>query len=130
MQSIAVAGTTAGQEITEDHPDPDADGDGLIRMLTHGFVGGFRAFDRFVTDTARDFLGAIQRGGKTFAGFRDFFSGHVSGGGHQGARIFGQLARLMTGFMCMFAHIFGAFCLFAFFNGSIEFGAHLSFRVS
>ena len=98
-------------------PDPEGDGDGLIRMFTHGFVGSFRAFDRFVANTARDFLAAFQRGGETLAGFPDFFSGHVGGGGHQGARIFGERAHVIADCLCLFVHIFCVFCLFAFFSG-------------
>jgi hypothetical protein len=53
--------------------------------------------------TARDFLGAFQRGGETLAGFPDFFSGHVGGGGHQGARVFGERAHVIAGCcVCLF----------------------------
>src|ERR1019366_3358236 len=113
-KSIAVAGAPARDEIADEHADTESDANGLIRMFTHGFVGGFCAGDCPVTDIARDFLGAVQRGGETLAGFPDFFSGHVGGGGHQGARIFGECAHVITGCLCMFVHIFFVFCLFAF----------------
>src|ERR1035437_8140208 len=89
-------------------------------MFTHGFVGNFRACDRLVTDIARDFLGAFQRGGETLAGCADFFSGHVGGGGYQGARIFGECAQVITGCLCWLVHIFCVFCLFVFFNGKFS----------
>src|ERR1017187_1855800 len=87
--SIAGPGAPAHGQIADERPHPEGDADGLIRIVTHGFVGSFRAFDRFVADTARDFLGAFQRGGETSAGVRDFFAGAVGGSCHQGARIFG-----------------------------------------
>src|ERR1035441_3069028 len=51
------------------------------------------------------FLGTFQRFGNTLAGIRDFFSSHVGGGGHQGARIFGERAHVIVGRMCMFVHM-------------------------
>src|ERR1035441_5269708 len=103
---VAVAGTPAREEITNERPDPDPDGDGLVGMLMHRLVGRFGAFDCFVADTARDFLGAFQRDGETFAGFADFFSRHVGGGGHQRACVFGQLSHVMAGCFRFFVHIF------------------------
>jgi hypothetical protein len=81
-------------------PNSDSNGDGLIRMLMHRLIDCFGSLDGLVLD-------AFQRGRETFAGFSDFFSGHVSGGGHQGARVFGQRAQVI--FMCMFCHIFLSF---------------------
>src|ERR1017187_5564190 len=118
--SVAVAGAPARDKIAEERTDTEGDANGLIWMFTHGFVRGFRAFDRFVADTARNFLGAFQRGGETLAGVPDFFSGHIGGGGHQGARIFGERAHVITGCLCMFVHIFFVFGLFAFFNGKFS----------
>ncbi len=62
----------AHDEIGDDRSDREGDTNGLIRLITHSLVGSFRAFDRFVADTARDFLGAIQRGGQTLASFPTF----------------------------------------------------------
>src|ERR1035437_2948303 len=118
--SIAVAGAPASGEITDDRTDTEGDGHGCIRMFAHGFVGGFGAFDRFVADTARDFLGAVQCGGETLAGISDFFSGHVRGGRHQGARVFGERTHVTAGCLCLFVHIFCVFCLFAFFSGKLS----------
>ena len=86
----------------------------------HCFVCGFRALDGFVSDAARDFLGAFQRGGETLACVPGFFSCHIGGGGHQGARIFGERAHVTTGCLCLFVHIFRGFCLFVFFNGKFS----------
>ena len=77
MQSIAFVRTAAGEQKTEDRPDADADGDGLIGIFAHVLVHHFCAGDRLVADTAADFLGAFQRGGETLAGFADFFTGHM-----------------------------------------------------
>src|ERR1035438_5874038 len=117
--SIAGAGAPAHGQIADERPHPEGDADGLIRIVTYGFVGSFRAFDRFVADTARDFLGAFQRGGETSAGFRDFFAGDVGGGGHQGARVFGERAHVIAGCLCMLAHICGVLSLFVFFSGNL-----------
>jgi hypothetical protein len=100
-----------GDQITDDRTDPDSDGYGLVGMLMHGFIGNFRARDRFVPDLARNFPGAFQRGGETFAGFSDFFSGHIGGGGHQRLRVFGQLAGFITDCLCFSVHSFCVFVL-------------------
>jgi hypothetical protein len=105
-KSIPVAGTPASDEKPENCPDADPDGDGLIRMLMHGCVSGFRAGNRLVTDIACNFLGAFQRGGETLARFPDFFAGHVSGGGHQRVRVLGQLSDVIPNCLCFFVHIF------------------------
>jgi hypothetical protein len=106
--SVVVTAAPSEQQGYE-RTDTEGDANGLIRMFTYDVVGSFGPFHRFVADTARDFLGAIQRGGKTFAGFPDFFSGHVGGGGQQGARIFGQLTHIITNCLCMFVHVFLSF---------------------
>ena len=77
----------------------------------HGFVRRFGAFDRPVANTSRDFLGAFQCNGKTLAGFRDFFPGHISGGGHQSARVFSDRAHVIANFLCIFIHNFLLFLL-------------------
>src|ERR1017187_9402150 len=118
--SVAVAGAPAHGQIADERPHTEGNADGLIRIVTHGFVGSFRAFDRFVANTACDFLGAFQRGGETRAGFRDFFSGDVGGGGHQGARIFGEGAHVIVGCLCVLAHICCVFCVVAFFSGNVS----------
>ena len=104
-ESVAIAGTAAGDEITDERPDPDPDGDGLIGMLMHGFIGCLGAFNRFVPDAPIDFLAALQCGGETLAGFPDFFAGDVGGGSEQGARIFGQLAHVIADCLCVFIHV-------------------------
>src|ERR1035437_8274642 len=119
-KAIAVVGARARDEIADEHAEPESDADGLIRMFTHGFVGGFCACDCPVKDIARDLLGAVPRDGETLAGCADFFSGHVGGGGHQGARIFGECAQIITGCLCWLVHIFFVFCLFVFFNGKFS----------
>ena len=93
-------------EIADERTDADADADGLIGMLVHGLVRSFCAFDRFVADAARDFLGAFQSSGETLAGFPDFFSSHVGGGGHQRARIVGELAHVIADCLSLFVHMF------------------------
>src|SRR5208283_2738341 len=98
--SIAVAGAPASDEITDDRTDTESDSHGLIRMFAHGFVGGFGALDRLVLDAAIDLLAAFQCGGETFAGFADFFPGHVRRGRHQGARILSERARVTAGCLC------------------------------
>jgi len=102
--SIAFAGAPAPDKKADERADTQGDGHGLIGMLMHGFVSRFRGLDRLVTDTSRDFLGALQRGGETFAGFPDLFSSHIGGGGHQCLRVFGQLAHVTTACMCLFVH--------------------------
>jgi len=97
----------------DEYPDPESDANRLIRMFAHGIVGSLRAFDRSIADSARHFPGGVQRGGETFASFPDFFSGNVSGGGQQGARIFSERAEVVTGCLCIFVHIFMCF-LFVF----------------
>ena len=109
-KSVAITGTTAGDEKSENRANPNPDGDGLIGMLMHGSVSGFRAGDRLGADGARDFLGALQRGGEALAGLADFFSGHVSGGGHQRVRVLGQLSDVILNCFCFFIHNF-YFCL-------------------
>jgi hypothetical protein len=103
-KSIAVAGTPAGDEKAENRANPNPDGDGLIGMLMHGGVSGFRAGDRLVTHGARNFLGSFQRSGKTLAGFPDFFPGHVSGRSHQSVRVLGQLFDVILNCLCFFIH--------------------------
>src|SRR5579862_8661305 len=114
--SIAVAGTPAGDEITGDGADTEGNRQGLIRMFTHGFIGGFGTFDRLVLDPAQDLLAAFQRGGKTFAGFADFFSGHIRRGRHQGACIFGERAHVTAGCLCLFVHMVLFFLLVGVFQ--------------
>jgi hypothetical protein len=82
-------------------------------MFTHRLVGSFYACDSLVANIACHFPAAFQRGGETFAGFPDFFSGYVYGGGHQGTRIFSKRAQVITGCMFMFVHIV-LFFLFLF----------------
>jgi hypothetical protein len=105
-QSVRVAGTPAGGEIADENPDSEANGDGLIGIIADLLVNDFRAFDCFVADIAGDFFSAFQGGGETLAGFTDFFSGDIGGGGDQCARIFGEGAHVMTG-VFLVAHIFG-----------------------
>jgi len=102
--SIAFAGAPAGDKKADKRTDTEGDGHGLIGMLMHGFVSGFRGLDRLVTDTSRDFLGTFQRGGETLAGFPHFFSSHIGGGGHQCLRVFGQLTHVTITCMCLFFH--------------------------
>jgi hypothetical protein len=52
-----------------------------------------------------DFLAAIQGGGEMFAGFADFFSRHLGGGGHQGTCIFGERAHVTAGCLSWFVHL-------------------------
>jgi len=89
-------------------------------MFMHGFVGRLGPGNRLVADTARDFLGAIQRGGETFAGFAHFFTGHVGGGDHQCAGVLGQLSNVIADCLCFFVHVFLFFGLLMFFNGKFS----------
>src|ERR1017187_196954 len=118
MLSVAIAGAPAHGQIADERPHTEGDADGLISILTHGFVGSLRAFNRLLADTARDFLGTVQRRGETLAGFADFFSSHVGRGGNQGARIFDERAHVIDGCVFMFVHIFPVSCLVAFFSGN------------
>jgi hypothetical protein len=79
--STAVAATAPGEQIADERPDADADGDGLIGMLMHGLVGRLGTFDRLLADAPVDFLAAFQGGGQPLAGVADFFPGHIGGGG-------------------------------------------------
>ena len=94
--SVAMAGAPAHGQIADERSDTKGDADSLIRIITHDLVGSFRAFDRFVANTARDVLGVLQRGGEPLASFRDFFSGYIGGSGHQGARILGERAQVIA----------------------------------
>src|SRR5271157_116468 len=109
IRSIAVAGTTAGDEVTENRPDTDTDGDGLVRMLMHGLIGDLRTGDRLVANIGRDVFGAVQRGGEAFAGVPDFFSGHVGRGGEESAGVLGELPDVIAGCLCFFVHILAFF---------------------
>jgi hypothetical protein len=109
--SITVAEAGAGGKKTDQRSNPEGDPNGLIGMLVHGLVGSSGSFDGLVADTARNFPGAIQSVGEPLAGFPDFFSGHVGGGGHQGLCIFGQPAHVILDCLRMSVHIFCAFCL-------------------
>lgn len=91
-----MAGAPAHGQIADERSDTKGDADSLIRIITHDLVGSFRAFDRFVANTARDVLGVLQRGGEPLASFRDFFSGYIGGSGHQGARILGERAQVIA----------------------------------
>jgi len=101
-----IAGTTASNEITEERPDADTDGDGLVGIGPDGLVRGFGAFDDFVPDVAGDLPAAIEGGGETLAGIANFFPGDIGGGRHQRAGVFGELSHVFTDRMCFFAHIF------------------------
>ena len=83
----------------------------------HGFVSGFRTGDGFIADIFCDFFGAFQGGGETLAGVGYFFSGYVSGGGHQGASIFSKCAQVAAGFMFMFVGAFLRKGVFPFLIG-------------
>lgn len=104
--SLAVPGTLAQEEIADNRPDADAEGDGSIRVLMHRVVGGLGALDCPFADAAIDFLAAFQGNGKTLAGFLDFFSGHVGSGRHQGVCIFGECAQVIADCFCLCAHVF------------------------
>jgi len=95
--SVASAGASAADETAENHPDADANGDGLVGMLMHGLVSHLGAFDGFLANAAIDFLAAFQCGRETLAGFADFFSGHIGGGRHQGLRVFGERSHVTAG---------------------------------
>src|ERR1700722_3032267 len=89
-KSVALAGAATRDKKSDEHADADADGDGLIGIFADGLVGDLRAGDGFIADICGDFLAAFERGGEAVAGFTDFLSGHVCGGGHQRARVFGK----------------------------------------
>jgi hypothetical protein len=111
---FAVAGTPAGEEITNNRPDTDTDGDGLIRMFMHSPIGRLGARHDFLPGSAIDFLAPFQGGGETTAGFPDFFSRHIGSGSHERAGVIGEFAHVLTARLCFFAHIFYVFCLFEF----------------
>src|SRR5450631_2421632 len=106
MKSIAFAGAAACDQITDDRPDADADGDGLIRIFADGLVGDLGTGDGLVADIGRDVFGAVQCGGETLAGLPDFFAGHVGGGGQEFARVFGERAEVVTDGLGFFVHTF------------------------
>ena len=93
--SVSIARAPASDEVTEERTDTDGDADGLIRMRVHGLVGGLGALDRLPFKATEDFLAVFQCGGEPLAGFANFFSDHIRGGGHQGARIFGKCAQVV-----------------------------------
>jgi hypothetical protein len=103
---ITIAGAPTGDEEASEHAYADANGNGRIGVFMHGFIGGFGALNGFVADLTGNFFGAVQRGGKAFAGFPDFFVGDVRGCGRQRACVFSQLIEVIT--ICLFfcAHIF------------------------
>jgi hypothetical protein len=103
--SVTFAGAPAGDQKADEHSDTGGNGDGFIRMFMHGFIGSFRACDRFVPDIARDFLDTFQRIGETLAGIPDLFSSHVGSSRHQRASIFCERVNVVTGCMFMFFHI-------------------------
>src|SRR5580658_6815323 len=103
IKSIALA--SAGDKITDDRPQPEGNGHGVIGMLMHGRVGRFGSGDRFVPDPSRHFLGAFHCGGETFAGFPNFFPADIGGGVDQGFRVFGQCAHVRT-CICRIVHNF------------------------
>ena len=114
---IVVARAPAGNEIAQKHPDSDPDRDGLIRMLMHGLISHFGPFYRPLASASIYLPAPIQGGGESFAGFADFFSGHVGGGNHQGPGIVGQVAHFIADRLCLFVHLFCVFCWLVFFNG-------------
>src|ERR1700722_7114336 len=61
---IAVAGASASSQITDQRPNTQGDGHGLVGMLMYGFVRRFGALDGFVADTPGQLLGPIQGGGE------------------------------------------------------------------
>ena len=67
-------------------------------------VGGLDALDRFFTGPANQLLAALQCGCEPLAGLRDFISGDIGGGRHQGARIFGEGAHVVFTSLFMFVH--------------------------
>ena len=109
--SIPVALASAGEEITENRSNSNADGDSLIGMLMDGLVCCLGALNRLVAGAGTDLLATFQRGGETLAGFRHFFAGDVNGGGHQRLRVFGQLTHVIADCFCFFVHIFISACL-------------------
>ncbi len=102
--SVAVAGASASDYVANDCPDSESNANGLIRIITHNLVCGPDALDSLVSNLAIDFFATFQCGGQTLAGIADFFTGHVGGGGHQGARIIGESAHVITDCLCLFVH--------------------------
>ncbi len=76
----------------------------------HVFVIGFDALDCRLFDVTNDILAAFQYRGETLTVFADFFSGHVGGGGQQGARVFGERAQVITGCLYSFFRLFTESC--------------------
>ncbi len=81
--SVIVAGTAAREKKAREGSQAEGDADGVIRMFLNCLVRAFGVIRGL-------FLDVIERGRETFAGFRDFFTGDIGGGGHQGARILSQ----------------------------------------
>jgi hypothetical protein len=84
--------------------DTEGDDEGLIGILAHKLVGGLGAFDRFLTNPAKNLPAAVQCGREAPAGLCDLIPRHVGGGGHQSARIFGQGAQVVLAGLFMFVH--------------------------
>jgi len=96
LESVIVP-RAAASKIADENANSDANSDSLIGILADLLVHHFCPFNRFVPDISRHFLSVFQGGGKALAGFGDFFSGDICGGGHQRARISGKFAYVMVG---------------------------------
>jgi hypothetical protein len=128
LESAAVAGAPASYQKAEDGADAKGDGNDWIGMFAHGFIGGLSAFDRLFADAAIDLLATFQCGGEALAGFTDFCSGHVGGGGDQSARVFGQRAHVVARSLMLVFHKVLALFVLCILEGRVWHGGIELFR--
>jgi len=118
--SVAIAEASARGQISDERSYAASDADGLIGVFMHGPVRSFCAFNRLLANAAINSFAAFQCGSEPLAGFLDVFSGHVGGGSHEGAGVFGELVHVITKCLCFFVHIVCVFCSSAFFSGRLS----------
>jgi hypothetical protein len=96
---------SAGQKIPNERANPDANGDGLIGVLMHGFINGLGAFDRLFPNAAIDLFAPFQGDRQAAAGFLDFFSCRLGGGVNERLRVLGQLIDFVTHGLCLLIRV-------------------------
>jgi len=72
-ESIAAPRTATAEQVADQHPNTDANGNRLVGIFADRLVGDLGAGDGFVADGAGNFFGAFQRGSESFASLADFF---------------------------------------------------------
>lgn len=110
--SIVAPGAPARGEIADHCTHTEGEGYSLIGVFPDDLVDGFGARDDLFAAAANQLLAPVQGGGEPLSSLSDFISGDISGGRHQGARIFSEAAHVVFNCLSVFVHsvLFFRFC--------------------